>query len=87
MLFHIPFAVLLLMGTARLAFGAAEKPDIVVIMVDDMGYSDIGPYGSEIPTPYLDELAQGAITGEVQNDESVDPIPLQTETNPTAPPP
>ncbi|EKK04640.1 arylsulfatase, partial [Rhodopirellula baltica SH28] len=26
-------------------------------MVDDMGFSDIGPYGSEIPTPHLDALA------------------------------
>ncbi len=36
---------------------AADRPNIVVIMVDDMGFSDIGPYGSEIPTPHLDALA------------------------------
>ena len=37
---------------------AAQKPNIIVIMVDDMGFSDIGPYGSEIPTPHLDALAR-----------------------------
>lgn len=35
----------------------ADRPNIVVIMVDDMGFSDIGPYGGEIPTPNLDKLA------------------------------
>ena len=38
--------------------GAAEKPNIVVILVDDMGWSDIGCYGGEIQTPNLDELAR-----------------------------
>ncbi|PHX79031.1 MAG: arylsulfatase [Opitutia bacterium] len=50
---------------ALLAFGAgasaATKPNIVVILVDDMGFSDIGCYGSEIPTPNLDGLAQSGL--------------------------
>ena len=40
---------------------AAERPNIIVIMVDDMGFSDIGCYGSEIPTPHLDSLAAGGV--------------------------
>ena len=36
---------------------AAEQPNIILIMADDMGYSDIGCYGSEIETPVLDKLA------------------------------
>jgi arylsulfatase len=40
---------------------AADKPNIVLIMADDMGYTDIGCYGSEIKTPVLDGLAQNGV--------------------------
>ncbi|MEI7421980.1 MAG: arylsulfatase [Prolixibacteraceae bacterium] len=36
---------------------AQKRPNIIVILVDDMGFSDIGCYGSETPTPNLDALA------------------------------
>src|SRR2546423_8931746 len=36
---------------------AADRQNIVIILADDMGYSDIGCYGSEIPTPEIDRLA------------------------------
>ncbi|WP_165036921.1 sulfatase-like hydrolase/transferase, partial [Candidatus Protofrankia californiensis] len=35
-----------------------RAPNIVVVLVDDMGYSDIGPFGAEIATPTLDRLAE-----------------------------
>ena len=38
-----------------------SKPNIVLIMVDDMGFSDIGCYGGEINTPNLDRLAAGGL--------------------------
>lgn len=41
---------------------ANDRPNIVLIMVDDMGFSDIGPYGSEIPTPNLDALANDGVS-------------------------
>ena len=37
---------------------AASKPNILLIMVDDMGWSDIGSFGGEIQTPNLDALAE-----------------------------
>ena len=39
----------------------APRPNIIVIMSDDMGYSDIGCYGSEIDTPNLDALAAAGL--------------------------
>lgn len=38
-----------------------KKPNIILIMVDDMGYSDLGCYGSEIRTPNLDRMANEGI--------------------------
>jgi arylsulfatase A-like enzyme len=40
---------------------AAQKPNIILILGDDIGYSDIGSYGSEIKTPNLDRLADEGI--------------------------
>ena len=43
------------------AANQADRPNIIYIMSDDMGFSDIGCYGSEIATPNLDRLAQGGL--------------------------
>ena len=54
--------ILFLFSFGFWALGAApKKPNIVLIMADDMGYSDIGCYGSEIRTPVLDELARNGL--------------------------
>jgi arylsulfatase len=37
--------------------GPPPRPNIIIILCDDMGFSDLGCYGSEIPTPNLDHLA------------------------------
>jgi arylsulfatase len=51
--------LLLSLPTASLSLVAqqAPRPNIIVIMVDDMGFSDLGCFGSEIETPNLDGLA------------------------------
>jgi arylsulfatase len=48
---------LALTPVAGSATEAANQPNILLIAVDDMGYSDIGPFGSEIKTPSIDSLA------------------------------
>jgi len=37
------------------------RPNIIIILADDMGYADIGSYGSEIPTPNIDKLAANGV--------------------------
>ena len=55
-----PFAVPVL-ALLVASFAPAKSPNIVLIMADDMGYSDIGCYGSEIKTPVLDQLAENGL--------------------------
>jgi len=48
-------------GASVLVAAARKRPNIVLIMADDMGYSDIGCYGGEIQTPNLNRLAAGGV--------------------------
>lgn len=40
---------------------AAPRPNVIVILADDLGYSDIAPYGGEVRTPHLEALARGGL--------------------------
>ena len=40
---------------------AEKRPNILLVMVDDMGWSDLGCYGGEIDTPNVDSLAAGGL--------------------------
>src|SRR6185295_15424018 len=59
---QISIFVAALLALPSVAWAAeVPRPNIVLILVDDMGFSDIGCYGSEIPTPNLDALAAGGL--------------------------
>ncbi|MCF7848369.1 MAG: sulfatase-like hydrolase/transferase, partial [Kiritimatiellales bacterium] len=51
----------ILAGIAVSAFSAQPKPNFLIILVDDMGYSDIEVYGGEVKTPNLKRLAEGGM--------------------------
>lgn len=58
----IPRLVFLALALALLPFSsAAERPNIVLVMVDDMGFSDLGYHGGDVETPNLDALARGGV--------------------------
>jgi arylsulfatase A-like enzyme len=54
-------AFALLAALAPAGFAVPARPNIIVILADDVGFSDLGCYGSEIHTPNLDALAQGGL--------------------------
>ncbi len=59
------FAALILLGGFFAACGGAEapppRPNILVLIADDLGYTDIGAFGGEIRTPNLDTLAASGL--------------------------
>ena len=58
-----PWLVLgcLAFGGSALAANTARQPNILLIVADDLGYSDLGAYGGEISTPRLDTLASSSL--------------------------
>ncbi|MCA8988080.1 MAG: arylsulfatase, partial [Planctomycetaceae bacterium] len=55
------FFLLLVQTELCQAANQNDRPNIVLIMADDLGFSDLGCYGSEISTPHLDRLAQNGL--------------------------
>jgi arylsulfatase A-like enzyme len=54
-------AIISVADVTRQRATAADRPNIVVILTDDMGFSDLGCFGGEIDTPNLDSLAAGGL--------------------------
>lgn len=55
------FLILLLLVLGQLAFAQSRQPNFILIVADDMGFSDMGAFGGEISTPNLDKLASEGV--------------------------
>lgn len=57
----LSFLVVLTGAVSLLNATETGRPNIILIMADDMGFSDLGCYGGEINTPHLDQLAKAGV--------------------------
>ncbi|MDE0960571.1 MAG: arylsulfatase [Planctomycetota bacterium] len=57
----LTFCLLSTLPVLDLSAAQPSRPDIIIIMADDMGWSDIGCFGGEIETPTLDQLASNGV--------------------------
>lgn len=57
----IPLLCVAILVSCSSSSGSKKRPNIILIMSDDMGYSDLGCYGGEISTPNLDALAANGL--------------------------
>jgi len=60
-LFFVGLPILLGVGNRNTIQTAPDRPNILLIVVDDMGYSDVGAFGGEIRTPHIDGLARSGV--------------------------
>ena len=56
--------ILMLSGSFLIAACNREQdpPNVILMLADDMGYSDISSFGGEVPTPNIDRLAKEGVT-------------------------
>ena len=59
--YFVLVASLVCFSVVPLNLRAETRPNIIVILIDDMGWSDLGCYGGEVPTPNIDALANGGV--------------------------
>ena len=57
----VTLVVLLAVHSMSSSLWGTDKPNVIVIMADDLGYSDLSCYGGEIETPNIDRLAEGGL--------------------------
>jgi arylsulfatase len=57
----LKMSLLLIAAFATCSGWANERPNIILMMVDDLGFADFGCYGSEIETPNIDQLAESGL--------------------------
>ncbi len=55
------FAIVLTLCALTVSAWSAPRPNIIIVLCDDMGFSDLGCYGGEIQTPNLDQLAANGL--------------------------
>lgn len=61
-LLRLLLVVGILLPLVRTRAWSAERPNVILIMADDLGYGDLGCYGcQDIPTPHLDSLAEDGV--------------------------
>lgn len=56
------YITFLILFPSALSGAAATKPNVVIIMADDLGYGDVGYQGGDVPTPNIDSIARGGVT-------------------------
>src|SRR5690349_6747324 len=54
-------SVLLLAAPGRICRAANERPNILVLLADDLGYSDTSPFGGEMNTPNIQQIANNGV--------------------------